>query len=86
MAQRVKKTAKKTYTRHSGLQIFGKVLKGLALFTLLITLIGSIFFVSKVLDIAKDAPEADIDKFLSLSQQSVLLDDQGEIMDRVVSS
>lgn len=86
MAQRVKKTAKKTYTRHSGLQIFGKVLKGLVLFTLLITLIGSIFFATKVLAIAKDAPEADIDKFLSLSQQSVLLDDQGEIMDRIVSS
>lgn len=86
MAQKVKKTAKKTYTRHSGLQVFGKVLKGLVIFTLVVILIASVFLGTKVLAIAKDAPEADIEKFLSLNSQSVLLDDKGEIMDRIISS
>lgn len=86
MAQNVKKTAKKTYTRHSGLQIFGKVLKGLVIFSMLVILVASVYFGGKFLAIAKAAPEADIDKFLSLSSQSVLLDDDGEIMDRIISN
>ncbi len=86
MAQKVKKTAKKTYTKNSGLTILGKVLKGLVIFALIITVAGAIFLGSTFLAIAKSAPEADIDKFLALSSQSVLLDDQGQQMDRIISN
>ncbi|PKK38735.1 Multimodular transpeptidase-transglycosylase [Clostridiaceae bacterium JG1575] len=85
MAYKVKKTPKKTYTRHSGLTIFGKVLKGLVILSLLGAILGSLFLGNKFLDIARGAPDADIEKFLSLSQESVLLDDQGQIMDRVIT-
>ncbi len=86
MAQKVKKTAKRTYTKNSALTIFGKVLKGLVIFTIVAALVGSIFFGSTLLAIAKDSPDADIEKFLSLSSQSILLDDEGNQMDRIISS
>lgn len=86
MAQKVKKTAKKTYTKNSGLVTFGKVLKGLVIFTLVVTMIGAVFFGSTLLAIAKDSPDADIEKFLSLSSQSILLDDEGNQMDRIISN
>ena len=86
MAQKVKKTAKRTYTKNSALTIFGKVLKGLVIFTIVAALVGSIFFGSTLLAIAKDSPDADIEKFLTLSSQSILLDDEGNQMDRIISS
>ena len=86
MAQKVKKTAKKTYTKNSGLATFGKVFKGLVIFGIVVAMVISIFFGSTLLAIAKDSPDADIEKFLSLSSQSILLDDQGNQMDRIISS
>lgn len=86
MAQKVKKTAKKTYTKNSSLQVFGKVLKGLVIFFLILAVTASVFFGTRLLAVAENAPEADIDKFLTLTSQSVLLDDEGEIMDRVLTN
>ena len=86
MAKKVKKTSKKTYTRHSALSVIGKVLKGFVIFTLLVVMVGSVYAGSIVLGIAKSAPEADIEKFLALSAQSVLLDDQEAVMDTVISN
>lgn len=86
MAKRVKRTAKKTFTRHSTLSILGKVFKGFVILTLLVAMVGSIYAASVVVGIAKTAPEADIEKFLALSTQSVLLDDTGEVMDTVITN
>ena len=86
MAKKVKKTSKKTYTRHSALSVIGKVLKGFVIFTLLVVMVGSVYAGSIVLGIAKSAPEADIEKFLALSAQRVLLDDQEAVMDTVISN
>lgn len=85
MAQKVRKTSKKTYTKNSGFTVFGKVLKGLVIFSMALTLIVSILFGSRILATAKDAPDADIDEFLTLTSQSTLVDDKGEFMDRIIS-
>lgn len=86
MTTRVKKTGKKTYTSHSALYTIGKVLKGLVILGIVAVMIGSVYAGSKILAIAKTAPEADIEKFLALTSQSEIYDDKGEKMDTIISN
>lgn len=80
---RVKKTAKKTFNRHSGFTVFSKVIKGLLILGLLLVFAGSIFAGSKILEIATSAPDVDLEKFLAMTSQSVMLDDKGEQIETI---
>lgn len=86
MAQKVRKTSKRTYTNNSSLVVFGKVLKGLVLFILLVSLMAALFLSSRIITTARNAPQVDIAKFLTLRSQSSLVDDEGEVMDRVITN
>ncbi len=80
---RVKKTARKTYSKHTGFTVVSKVLKALIIVVMLGVFAAGIVSGSKILEIAKSAPEVDLEKFLSMTSQSVLLDDAGRQIDTV---
>ena len=86
MGQRLKKTPKKTFLKQTTFQSIGKVLKGIVIFGILFIMITTFFAGMKILDVAKNAPKVDLKKFTSYQTQSVILDDKGNEIDKVVTT
>lgn len=86
MGQRLIKTPKKTYLKQSSLQSAGKIIKGIVIFGLITIMIVTFFAGIKILEVAKNAPKVDLKKFVSYQTQSVILDDKGNEIDRVITT
>lgn len=86
MGQKLVKTPKKTYLKESRWHTIGKALKGFVILGMVLVMVGSVFAGIKVLDVAKNAPKVDLKKFVSYQTQSTILDDNGNEMDKVITT
>lgn len=62
---------------------FAKFVKFFFILFMIITMAGSLYVAKIVLDIAEEAPEVSINRFLSLNEPSIVLDDEGNQMDLI---
>lgn len=62
---------------------FAKFIKFFFILFMIITMVGALYVAKVVLDIAEEAPEVSINRFLSLSEPSIVLDDEGNQMDLI---
>lgn len=85
MGQKLTKTSKKTTLNNSTIRTLGKALKGIVILGMILVLILSSFAGAKILEVAKNAPKVNIAKFASHQSQSVILDDKGVEIDKVIT-
>lgn len=62
---------------------FAKFVKFFFILFMIITMVGALYVAKVVLDIAEEAPEVSINRFLSLNEPSIVLDDEGNQMDLI---
>ena len=60
---------------------FAKFVKFFFILFMIITMVGALYVAKVVLDIAEEAPEVSINRFLSLNEPSIVLDDEGNHLD-----
>lgn len=78
-----KKIGKRKNAKTNSFTLFSKIIKFLMISVIIITLVGGLYGTKMVLDIAATAPDVSTAKFLSLSEPSVVLDDEGNQMDLI---
>ncbi|NLB20374.1 MAG: penicillin-binding protein, partial [Clostridium sp.] len=75
------KPGRRKNAKTNSFTLFSKIVKFLMISVIVITLIGGLYVTKVVLDIAETAPDVSTAKFLSLSEPSIILDDEGNQMD-----
>lgn len=75
------KPGRRKNAKTNSFTLFSKIVKFLMISVIVFTLIGGLYVTKVVLDIAETAPDVSTAKFLSLSEPSVVLDDEGNQMD-----
>lgn len=75
------KPSKRKNAKANSFTMFSKFIKFLMISVVIVTLVGGLYVTKIVLDIAEQAPEVSTTKFLSLSEPSIVLDDEGNQMD-----
>src|SRR5690554_1808977 len=78
----LKPNTRKNATTNS-FTVFAKFIKFFLIAFIIATMVGGLYVAKIVLDIAKEAPEVSINRFLSLNEPSIVLDDEGNMMDLI---
>ena len=76
----LKPNTRKNATTNS-FTIFAKLIKFFLIALIVATMVGSLYVAKIVLEIAEDAPEVNVGRFLALNEPSIVLDNEGNQMD-----
>ena len=63
--------------------VFAKFMKFFLIALIIATMVGSLYVAKIVLEIAEEAPEVNVSRFLSLNEPSIVLDNEGNQMDLI---
>lgn len=69
--------------RTSSFTVFAKFMKFLMIAVIVSTMIGGLYVAKIVLEIAEEAPDVSTNRFLSLNEPSIVLDNEGNQMDLI---
>ncbi len=76
----LKPNTRKNATTNS-FTVFAKFIKFILIALIVTTMVGSLYVAKIVLEIAEDAPEVNVGRFLALNEPSIVLDNEGNQMD-----
>lgn len=76
----LKPNTRKNATTNS-FTVFAKFIKFFLIALIVATMVGSLYVAKIVLEIAEDAPEVNVGRFLALNEPSIVLDNEGNQMD-----
>src|SRR5690554_3011105 len=78
----LKPNTRKNATTNS-FTVFAKFIKFFLIAFIIATMVGGLYVAKIVLEIAEDAPEVNVGRFLALNEPSIILDNEGNQMDLI---